>query len=144
MIENNSYVQAFRGRFTSLMQWQDLDEFWKILKQQADGHWYIYAIGEEAPTSSVSPEKLIHFIDELDVLLRTEHKEDYCAIVYVDSKSRPEFIKVFDPNNLGVTCGFSDNPPLPNWAISKIAPTGITTNMLVTQKRKRWWNKIFG
>ena len=68
---------------------------------------------------------LERFVDELDRLLRAEHAEDYCGIVYADSLERPEFVKIFDPNNLGVSCGFSENPPLPGWVLSKMKPVNL-------------------
>jgi len=142
--ETDPFIQAFRGRFNSLLKWQDLDIFWETLRKQADADWYIYALGEAPPTSPVNAEKLIHFINEIDALLHREHQEKYCGIVYCDSNTTPGFIKIFDPNNLGVVCGYSDNPPLPHWIISKIPPTEINTSILMTQKQKRWWNKLFG
>ena len=142
--ETDPFIQAFRGRFNSLLKWQDLDIFWETLKKQADAGWYIYALGEKPPISPVAAKELLHFIDEIDALLHHEHQEDYCGIVYCDSNTAPGFIKIFDPNNLGVVCGYSDNPPLPNWIISKTPPTEINANILMTQKQKRWWSKLFG
>lgn len=137
------YIQAFRGRFSSVLRWEQLDEFWNTLKSQADEHWYIYAVGEAAPTETSSVDQLIRFIDEIDVLLRKEHEEDYCAIVYADNHDSPSFIKIFDPNNLGVSCGFSENPPLPGWVLSKIQPVDLQNALRPANNRRRWWQKIF-
>ena len=137
------YIQAFRGRFSSVLRWEQLDEFWNTLKSQADEHWYIYAVGEAAPTETSSADQLIRFIDEIDVLLRKEHEEDYCAIVYADDHESPSFIKIFDPNNLGVSCGFSENPPLPGWVLSKIQPVDLENALRPANNRRRWWQKIF-
>lgn len=35
-----TYVNAFRGSFTSMMRWPDLDQFWDTLRAQADDGWY--------------------------------------------------------------------------------------------------------
>jgi hypothetical protein len=64
----------------------------------------------------------LKFIDEVDALLHHEHFEDYCGIVYTDSTKDPALIKIFDPDNFGVSCGFSNNPPLPGWVLSLIPP----------------------
>ena len=101
-----NYVAAYRGNSTSLLRCHHLDEFWETLKQQADD-WFIYAVGETPPENTASKEHLIKFIEEIDVLLHKEHEEDYCGIVYTNNKETPAFIKIFDPNNLGVSCGFS-------------------------------------
>ena len=138
-----TYLDAFRGRFTSLMRWHHLDEFWGTLKQQAANDWYIYAVGEVPPESAASEEKVIKFIDEIDVLLHKEHDEDYCGIVYADNKDKPSFIKIFDPNNLGVSCGFSDNPPLPGWILSRAKPVELEAALNPPNNRRRWWQEIF-
>ncbi|MFW2372521.1 MAG: hypothetical protein ACN4GM_05315 [Gammaproteobacteria bacterium] len=140
---SESYIQAFRGRFSSVMRWEQLDDFWNILKSQADDHWYIYAVGEAAPTETSSADQLISFIDQVDALLRKEHEEDYCAIVYADDHDAPSFIKIFDPNNLGVSCGFSENPPLPGWVLSKIQPVDLENALRPANNRRRWWQKVF-
>ncbi len=138
-----AYISAFKGNFTSTMRWPHLDEFWKVLKAQADDNWYIYAVGEAAPEATSSKAHLLMFIDKIDALLHQEHDEDYCGIVYIDNKESPEFIKIFDPNNLGVSCGFSDNPPLPGWILSRIQPVGLDAALNPPKNRQRWWQKIF-
>lgn len=143
MSVKEAYISAFRGNFTSTMRWPDLDDFWGTLKNHADDNWYIYAVGEIPPDDTSSKAHLLSFIDEIDTLLHQEHDEDYCGIVYVDNKETPEFIKIFDPNNLGVTCGFSDNPPLPGWILSKIQPVEIEAALNPPKNRQRWWQQIF-
>lgn len=140
-VEQN-YVDAYRGNFTSLLRWHHLDEFWGTLKQQADD-WFIYAVGETPPEATASKEHLLKFIDEIDALLHKDHEHDYCGIVYTDSKETPAFIKIFDPHNLGVSCGFSENPPLPGWILSKIQPVELETALKPPKNRQHWWNKIF-
>lgn len=140
--DQENYVSAYRGNFTSLLRWPNLDDFWTTLKQQSDG-WYIYAVGEIPPESIASEKHLLKFIEEIDVLLHKEHDEDYCGIVYTDSKETPAFIKIFDPNNLGVSCGFSENPPLPGWILSKIKPVELEAALNPPNNRRRWWQKVF-
>jgi len=141
--QKNPYWIAFRGGFDSVLRWPHFDELWKNLAAKADEHWYIYAIGELPPETPATAEKMMRFLTEMEVLLRQEHDEDYCGIVYVDDKQRPTFVKIFDPNNLGVSCGFSDNPPLPGWILSKLKPIDLPENMPQTASRKRWWQKVF-
>ena len=140
---NDEFFKAFRGSFVSLLRWPQFDEFWEKMHKLADSEWYIYAVGEPPPEAPASKVELLKFLDESSKLLRKEHEEDYCGIVYVDDKVNPAFIKIFDPNNLGVSCGFSDNPPLPGWIISRIKPTNLSNLIKPTKSRQRWWNKIF-
>ena len=137
------YLDAFKGRFTSLMRWHQLDAFWDNFKQQIDDGWYIYHVGDVPPESPVDRKKLLLFIDEIDVLLRDEHDEDYCGIVYTDSKEEPTYIKIFDPNNLGVSCGYSEKPPLPGWILSRIPPIELEEALYPVASRRRWWQRIF-
>lgn len=141
--QSELYLNAFKGRFTSLMRWDQLDEFWEILNAQADDSWYIYHVGDPAPEQTVDAKQFKKFIVEINKLLRDEHEEDYCAIVYADDHACPGFIKIFDPNNLGVSCGFSENPPLPGWVLSKIKPVDIEAALRPANNRRRWWQKIF-
>jgi hypothetical protein len=138
-----AYLKAFRGNFKSTMRWPDLDAFWEVLKAQADDGWYIYAVGEAPPEKPSKQAHLLEFIDEIDALLRREHEEDYCAIVYADNLQSPAFIKIFDPNNLGVTCGFSENPPLPGWILSRIQPVALEQALNPPKNRQRWWQSLF-
>lgn len=140
---NNDFYRQFRGGFTGILKWEQLDDFWEVLKNKADAGWYVYAIGEPIPEQSLTSEQLTKFITELDMLLRKEHQEDYCGVVYVDDKSDPTFIKIYDPGNLGVVCGFSDNPPLPGWTLSLIAPQQLDENTFLSQSRRRWWQRLF-
>lgn len=138
-----AYLSAFKGSFTSTMRWPDLDEFWQVLKSQADDGWYIYAVGEIPPDATVDKEHFLSFIEDMDVLLRKDHDEKYCGIVYVDNKKTPEFVKIFDPNNLGVSCGFSEKPPLPGWVLSRIQPVELESAIYPPKNRRRWWQRIF-
>ena len=137
------FLQAFRGSFLGLRRWEDLYAFWETLKNQADDYWYVYAIGEPVPDTPVSQDQLHQFIREIDTLLRQEHQEDYCGIVYVDDRNQPGFIKIYDPNNLGVVCGYSNSPPLPGWIISRLPPVELTKDTFLPHSRKRWWQRLF-
>ena len=107
---SKNFTDAFRGRFTSVMRWHQLDEFWESFKPQVDDKWFVYAVGQTPPETTTSKEKVLHFIDEIDTLLHEDHDEDYCGIVYIDNKEEPSYIKIFDPNNLGISCGPSAVP----------------------------------
>jgi hypothetical protein len=142
MSEQDDYLLAFKGSFTSALRWPQLDELWRDLKKDAKGGWYIYAIGEPPPESPSDEIQLISFVDRIDDLLRREHDEDYCGIVYADNLKCPAFIKIYDPNNLGVSCGYSDNPPLPGWVLSKLRPVDLQA-VAMPNNRKRWWRALW-
>lgn len=140
--DRQRFMDAFRGSFTSALRWPQLDDLWQAVRMQREANWYIYAVGESPPTHSASRQQLHHFIEEVDSLLRREHGEEYCGIVYADNLQQPAFVKIYDPNNLGVSCGFSDNPPLPGWVLSTLRPCDLHASVLPAN-RKRWWRRLF-
>ncbi len=116
------FYSAFRGHFSGVLAWTDLDALWTLIADRAADGWYIYRPGGEVPQSTASASEVRTFLGEIGARLRREHAEDYCGIVYADSRHDPKLVKIFDPNNLGVVCGSSDNPPLPGWILSRIPP----------------------
>lgn len=136
------YLAAFRGSFTSALRWPQLDALWERVRAAPDG-WFIYAVGEPPPVATADVATLQRFIDEVDELLRREHDEDYCGIVYADVPADPGMIKIYDPNNLGVSCGYSDNPPLPGWVLSRLAPVDLEAARQPAGRR-RWWQRLLG
>jgi hypothetical protein len=143
MNQQQDYMLAFRGSFTSALRWHHLDALWERVRRDAASGWYLYALGEAPPTTPATADMVLTFIDEIDKLLRQEHAENYCGIVYADDLEQPGFIKIYDPNNLGVSCGYSENPPLPGWVLSKIPPVDLPATV-VPKNRKRWWQALFG
>ncbi|MBK5941254.1 hypothetical protein [Halochromatium roseum] len=138
------FLQAFRGSFTSALRWSDLDALWMRLRTDAKGGWYLYAIGEPPPEAPADQAMVERFIDEIDALLRREHDERLCGIVYADDLRIPSLVKIYDPNNLGVACGSSSHPPLPGWVMSKLPPVDLPATQLVPKSRRRWWQGLFG
>ena len=137
-----SFRAAFKGRFENVLRWQQLDALWGVLDQDAAGSWHIYAVGELPPVAPASAVQVRQFLKEISALLRKEHAEDYCGIVFTDSRETPAFVKIFDPHNLGVSCGYSNNPPLPGWILSKLAPVDLEVNAPLPGNRRRWWKRL--
>ena len=156
----DEFRQAFKGRFESVLRWapcnelgdpsrhyesvlrwEQLDNFWDVLRHDAAGDWFIYAVGEPPPQQPASADLVRTFLSEIEHLLRKEHDEDYCGVVFADSMQVPQFVKIFDPNNLGVSCGYSDTPPLPGWILSKLPPADLDVTAPLTGNRRRWWQR---
>lgn len=138
-----SFLEAFQGEFWGVLRWHQLDDVWQAVLDDQDKQWFIYSVGEEPPTQTVSPLQLSTFIKEVDQLLRQEHQEDYCGIVYADQLATPSFIKIFDPNNLGTMCGANKAPVLPSWILSTIPPSDLPNAVAPPKNRQRWWSSLF-
>ena len=142
LAQDESFLTQFRGTFKGLLSWQQLDDFWIALRARMDAGWYIYAVGQEPPHRPLPAAEVEAFIREIDALLRREHEEDYCGIVYADNVQRPTFVKIFDPHNLGVACGSSKNPPLPGWIMSLSQPVTLEARPQ-PGNRRRWWQALW-
>ena len=140
---NESLFQArLTGPFSGIVTWPQLTQLWSVVQEHPEG-WYIYAIGEAVPTSAAEPDVLVKFTQEIDVLLHREHREEYCGIVYTDNKAEPTFVKIFDPNNLGSSCGSSGTKTLPGWLLTRMPPEPLDDHRLLPEGRKRWWRGLF-
>ena len=142
--ETSAFEQQYNGLLYSVMHWDQLTRFWASINAEAG--WYLYAVGQDIPAAPSSAEKVRQFTSEIDVLLRREHHEDYCAIVYADNLDQPHFIKIYDPNHLGSSCGSSatKSSVLPGWIMSQVAPQDLKVNGIVTGQRKHWWQTFLG
>lgn len=143
MSSTDNFYHAFRGNFKSLLSWEQLDIFWGVVRARADAGWHLYAIGMPPPAHPSLAHDVVKFITEVDVLLHNDHREDYCGIVYADNAEAPTFIKIFDPNYLGVSCGFNHNPPLPGWIMSLIPPQSLESQCPLPASREHWWQTLW-
>ncbi|MBM3391325.1 MAG: hypothetical protein FJY34_05020 [Betaproteobacteria bacterium] len=137
----NEFELLYSGRLWSLLSWQQLTDFWARIDRGAG--WYLYAVGEPLPLAPATAEEVERFIAATDALLRKEHLHDYCGIVYADDLEAPRMVKIYDPNNLGVSCGFSKNPPPPGWVMSLVPPDELKRAGPLPEARKRWWRSLF-
>lgn len=139
----SQFLTAFDGSFTAALRWHHLDALWDAVRADADGGWFIYTIGETPPDTPAALDALVYFIAETDALLRAEHKEDYCGIVYADNLQRPAFIKIYHPRRLGSVCGSSGQRTLPGWILSKLQPEDVVVPPAPATHGWKIWNRLF-
>ena len=144
MAATDEFDRYYNGMLYSVMRWDQLTAFWQ--KIDAEAGWYLYAVGQALPGAPSSADKVRQFTQEMDELLRRDHHEDYCAIVYADDLDNPNFIKIYDPNHLGSSCGSSSSKSsvLPGWLMSLTPPRELEITGVVTGQRKRWWQTFLG
>ena len=165
--EPTEFQRLYAGRLWSVMAWDQLTALWQRIDPGAG--WYLVAAGvAPAPTSGISPAdatSVSAFIERIDALLRAEHHESYCGIVYADDLENPRLIKIYDPNKLGSSCGSSKTkfqwrltPALsalseaavtktlhpPGWIMSRLPPDEIVAIRAAPGNRKRWWQSLLG
>jgi hypothetical protein len=137
---DSDFSRAYSGRLYSLLSWDQLTAFWQRLDPAAG--WYLYAVGEPVPAAPADAAAVKRFIEAVDKLLRDDHRESYCGIVYADDLERPNIVKIYDPNNLGSSCGSSKNPPPPGWVMSRMTPTDLNPRRPPPENRRRWWREL--
>lgn len=138
----DTFVTRMNGAFKGILQWHELDALWELVRNNPEG-WYASLAGEAAPDTPVAANELLHLLNELNALLRREHAYDYCGIVYVDNATAPQIIKIYDPNNLGSSCGCGGTRIPPRWVLSRIQPTTIEDDAPLPGGRRRWWQQLF-
>lgn len=136
------FLAKFNGVLKNVLEWTWWDAVVAALKEKSDGGWYVYYVGEAVPVGTLSPWWFNGFLDRLSDLLRHEHVETYLGIVYVDDFADPSFIKIYDPNNLGSSCGSSSRSVLPSWVLSRVPPTDLHATAPIPGNRRRWWQEL--
>jgi hypothetical protein len=139
----SDFAQRLDGRFVGVLRWEQLEDLWEKIGSSSKA-WYMYQVGSEPPSLPMKGDALRHALQELDQLLRADHEHDYCGIVYADRRDDPTLVKVYDPNNLGFSCGSSGLKIPPRWIISLQRPTEITDDSPTPKNRQRWWQRLFG
>lgn len=120
------YLAQFQGRFIGIMQWDDCHALFDTLTANPANDWHFYDTTRTTmPQTVIDANTLVKQLTTIKSILQTEHQERYCGIVYVDDLKNPNFIKIFNPNNLGKICGSSEHPPIPQWLLSKTQPVDI-------------------
>ena len=138
-----NFEHKLSGRFEGILCWSDLDDLWRAVHKSSKA-WYIYEVGMDVPDTSLRAEKLAAEIARIDKILRDNHDEDYCGIVYADNPKAPSLIKVFGPKNLGASCGSSGAKVWPRWIFSHMQPTAVGVALDAAGKPKWWQNLKFG
>ncbi|MDP2143753.1 MAG: 3'-5' exonuclease [Gallionella sp.] len=137
------FSNRMNGTFHGMLQWADLDALWARVRTEPEG-WYISLAGIEPSQQTMTVAALDTFLGEVDSLLRRDHEYHYCGIVYADDPERPALIKIYDPHNLGSSCGSGGVRIPPRWVLSRMPPTLIVDEAPLPNSRLRWWQKIFG
>ncbi|MBD3609970.1 MAG: hypothetical protein HUJ30_05415 [Gammaproteobacteria bacterium] len=144
MRENSEFLAAYKGGFINMLRWHEFDDLLTTLGEQSNSDWFLYAVGEVPPTEPSSVDEIERFLQEIEQLIRNDHDEDYCGIVYSDHRDSPNFVKFYDPNNLGASCGSSGSHVFPGWIMCQMPPEDLKVAFPIPGNRRRWWKKLFG
>ena len=139
---SSAFAQQLNGNFKGMLRWPQLDALWLQVRAQPQG-WYASQLNQPVPEHPMDAAALNRFVDEVDALLRREHQQDYCGIVFADQAERPAFIKIYDPHHLGSACSASRTPIAPLWLLSRIKPERQQDSAPQPGARRNWWARLF-
>jgi hypothetical protein len=137
----NSFNAILNGSLSGVLSWEQWEALCQRILDGSNG-WYVYAVGNGIPDSELNGAALAVVLEEIDALLRRDHDQDYCGIVYVDDFTEPTLIKIYDPNNLGSSCGSSGRQIPPGWILSRMPPEPIASDIPLPNNRRRWWQGL--
>lgn len=100
-------------------------------------------MGCGVPDTPLAGTELDKALTEIDLLLRRVHEEAYLGIVYADDLAHPTLVKIYDPNNLGSSCGSCGYTLPPGWVLSLRPPEPIASDIPLPGNRRRWWQSLF-
>jgi hypothetical protein len=136
-----SFAEVFNGTLYGVMSWEKWDELRSRIL--ADGKaWYVYAVGHGVPDAPFQGTAFAHALDEIHEVLKREHEEEHMGIIYADSFADPCLVKIYDPNNLGSSCGSCGRVIPPGWVLSLQPPMPIASDMPLPNNRRRWWQAL--
>jgi len=139
----STFSRQMDGYLRGMLYWEQLDALWLRVRAEPQG-WYVSQLGEAVPSAPLEAQALSRFVDEIDALLRSEHRQNFCGVVYADVPELPTFIKIFDPRHMGSFCSCSSTPIPPRWVLSRSHPEPIQDDAPADGARRRWWSRLFG
>ncbi len=117
---DTAFWRAYLGPAKGLLRWEEVAALWDYLR--ASGDWFVFDPEGDAPESPLEGAALAKEVAALETLVNSGHDRHCSGAIYVDDKAAPTFIKVFDPRNMGSSCGWGGAPILPYRIISRIQP----------------------
>lgn len=139
----SDFSRRMDGYLRGMLHWEQLDALWLRIRAEPQG-WYVSQLGEAAPAVPLDAQALLRFVDEIDVLLRREHQQTFCGIVYADLPEEPTFVKIFDPHEMGSMCSCSREPVLPRWVLSRCRPDALGGDAPAAGAHRPWWSRLWG
>ncbi len=123
-LPDTAYWRHYQGRFSSLLNWQDVDAFWdKIAAMGAD--WYVFENGQQVPTKPLDEAALSQVLADAKSLINSRRDMAYSGAIYVDDIEPPRMIKIFDPSNMGSACSCSLERIMPRYTLSVMPPDAL-------------------
>ena len=121
-LPDTPFWRAYQARASGLLHWEDVDALWPLLAAQPEG-WFVYDLDAEPPTAPLPAADFTAFLPQAEALVNARRDRSHSGAIYIDNRETPTFIKVFDPTNMGTSCGGDHEMIFPRYIFSKIQPS---------------------
>ena len=131
-----------RDSFQGLVRWEQVDDLWRIVRENPNLGWYAYTVGEAPPLAPCSETELTAFIDQVHGFIRAVFKHEHCGLVYVDHPEEPTYVIIYHPYRI-MSCGVgSGTAALPGWTLTTTAPIDMVA-ALTPPRKLGLWQRLF-
>ncbi|HIP24445.1 MAG TPA: hypothetical protein EYG79_12765 [Rhodobacteraceae bacterium] len=120
-LPDTAYWRAYQGRAAGLIDWKEVDALWPQLGVQPEG-WYVYDLETAPPVAPMPAPDFTAFLPQAEALVNARRDRSHSGAIYIDSREAPAFIKIFDPKNMGTSCGGDHEMIFPRYILSKTKP----------------------
>lgn len=120
-LPDTPFWRAYQSRASGLLQWEDVDALWHELIAQPNG-WYVYDLETTLPEAPLPAASFAAFLPNAEALVNERRDRSHSGAIYIDNRASPTFIKIFDPTNMGTSCGGDHDMIFPRYILSKIKP----------------------
>ena len=120
-LPDTAFWRAYQSRAAGLINWDDVDALWIQLSAQPEG-WFVYDLEATPPVAPLPASAFTSFLPEAEALVNARRDRSHSGAIYIDSREAPSFIKIFDPVNMGTSCGGDHEMIFPRYILSKIKP----------------------
>ncbi len=120
-LPDTRFWRAYQGRAEGLLNWADIDALWPLLARDPEG-WYVYDLETRPPETPLDTEDFMAFLAQAGALVNSRRDRSHSGAVYIDNRATPAFVKIFDPANMGTSCGGDHDMIFPRYILSRIRP----------------------
>jgi hypothetical protein len=124
-LPDTPFWRAYQGPMAGMVNWARLDAFWPVL-QASGGAWYVTDLESGAlPDAPATSDEFAATLALAQAMYDPVRDRSWCGVVFADDPAAPSFVKLFDPWNMGASCGSSGVRVMPRWVLSRIAPDAL-------------------
>ena len=120
-LPNTPFWRAYQARASGLLIWDDIDALWPQLTAQPTG-WHVYDLKTTPPEAPLPEAEFTGFLPQAQALVNARRDRSHSGAIYIDNRDTPSFIKIFDPTNMGTSCGGDHDMIFPRFILSKLKP----------------------